>query len=195
MRLRPLLISISAVLATASLAYASGNYSSLPIVGGASFCNAQSTFSGGQGCQQTIPAGPPSVTGMELVPADTNTGGEAPPQTVVMSMRSLNAAPITYNLCAAAACGTVVVGNNSGGVLFDYTGTITSATVTLPASPMDGQMIIVASPYTITSLTVGANTGQTLAVTTPTVLTASTTVPQGYKFMYVASNAKWYRIY
>ena len=46
----------------------------------------------------------------------------------------------------------------------------------------------------IASLTVTANTGSTLSVTTPTVLTASTTVPQGYQFMYVASTTKWYRI-
>ena len=32
------------------------------------------------------------------------------------------------------------------------------------------------------------------AVSTPTVLTASTTVPQGYEFLYKSSSLKWYRI-
>lgn len=161
-----------------------------PIVGGSSYCS--STVNGT--CVNTVPAGPTAVTGNEFVPADTSLTQGANPSSVKMSMRALNAAPVTYNLCAAAACGSVTVGNNSGGILFDYSTTIDSATVVTPLSPMDGQRFVIASPYTITSLTVTANTGSTLAVTTPTVLTASTTVPQGYEFMYVSSTAKWYKV-
>lgn len=163
---------------------------SFPIVGGASYsCGSVNAVSN---C--TIAAGPTAVTGNELIPADTGLTSGRNPQTVVMSMRALNAAPVTYNLCAAAACGSVTVGNNSGGVQFDYSTTIDSATVVTPLSPMDGQRFVISSPYTITSLTVTANTGSTLSVTTPTVLTASTTVPQGYEFMYVSSTAKWYKV-
>jgi hypothetical protein len=180
--------AIASLIAVSALAQ---SWPNLPIVGGASYCS--STVNGA--CVNTVPAGPTAVTGNETSPADTNlSGGSAQPQTVKMSMRALNAAPVTYNLCAGAACGSVTVGNNSGGVLFDYSTTIDSATVVTPLSPMDGQRFVIAANFTITSLTVTANTGTTLSVTTPTVLTASTTVPQGYEYMYVASTTKWYRI-
>lgn len=89
--------AIAALLASAGLAWGAGNWSTLPVVGGASFCGSTVTGTGnlggvtgqGQGtlgsiCGQTIPAGPPGLTGVETVPMDTNLGGGAPPQTVVM---------------------------------------------------------------------------------------------------------------
>lgn len=181
-------LSLFALVAVSIVAVAQ-QFLPYPIVGGSSFC--ASTVNGS--CVSTIPAGPTATTGAETIPGDTNLTGGQNPQTVKFSLRSLNAAPVTYNLCAAAACGSVTVANASGGILFDYSTTIDSATVVTPLSPMDGQRFIIGSPYTITSLTVTANTGSTLAVTTPTVLTASTTVSQGYEFMYVASTAKWYK--
>lgn len=197
-RTRIALVAGLSLLAT-TLAYAAGFFPGFPITGGAAYCTsylmnpitgaATTTCNG----PQTL-AGPTVPTGDELIPADTQLSGGRPPQSVFMSMRSLNAAPVAYNLCAAAACGSVTVANNSGGVLFDYSTTIDSATVVTPLSPMDKQRFIIASPYTISSLTVTANTGSTLAVTTPTVLTASTTVSQGYEFQYVSSTAKWYKI-
>ncbi len=84
---------ILAVISTAVIA--AGNWSTLPIVGQPSFCvstvtGAGAPFSGitgqGQGttgaiCAQTVPAGPPSLTGNELVPADT---GSQQPATVTI---------------------------------------------------------------------------------------------------------------
>jgi hypothetical protein len=58
---------------------------------------------------------------------------------------------------------------------------------------MIGQRFSIGASHTVTSLTVTANTGSSLAVTTPTALTASTTAPQGYEFVY-ASDTKWYRV-
>lgn len=183
-----------ALAAATSIAFAGGMFESYPIVGGASHCEG-STGTSSSTCAVTVPAGPTATTGAETIPADTGLSGGRSPQTVVMSMRALNAAPVSYNLCAAAACGSFTVGNNSGGVLLAYSTTIDSATIVTPASPMDGQRFVIAADHTITSLTVTANTGSTLSVTTPTVLTASTSAPQGYAFMYVASTAKWYRVY
>ena len=186
---------IAAGLILGSLAaYAEGIFPDYPTVGEASRCTATSTGPTGQVCTTTVPAGPTAVTGLEKIPADTKIAGGSQPQTVLMSMRALNAAPLTYTLCTSATCGTFVLGNNSGGILFDYTTTITSATVQAPPAPMDGQQVTIAATYTISTLAFTANTGQTLSVTTPTVLTASTTVPQGYSFQYVASTKKWYRI-
>jgi hypothetical protein len=187
--------------AVASLAIASasaaGLWPTLPTVGGASRC-AGNVTAGVPGttatCSSTVPAGPTAITGNETIPADTNLQQGLNPASVQIPLRAINAAPISYNLCAAAACGSFTVGTNKGGVLLSYSTTIDSATVVTPASPMDGQRFSIAADHTITSLTVTANTGSTLSVTTPTVLTASTTAPQGYEFMYVASTAKWYRV-
>lgn len=187
---KKLLASVAGLALISGAVFAAGNFFGLPIIGGASYCSTLVNAA----CTNTVPAGPTAVTGDELVPADTQLSQGRSPQTAYLSMRALNAAPVTYNLCAAAACGSVTVANNSGGILFDYSTTIDSATVVTPLSPMDGQQFVIASPYTITSLTVTANTGTTLAVTTPTVLTASTTAPQGYAFKYVASTAKWYKM-
>ncbi len=82
-------------------AWSAGLWSTLPIVGSASFCAGTvtgfSTFGGttgqGQGtggpiCSQTVPAGPTALTGQELVPADLGAGaaggGGGPVQTVTI---------------------------------------------------------------------------------------------------------------
>lgn len=186
------LVAVASVAAIA-YAFAAGMFPGYPIVGGASYCGGY----GGDGtvCVTTAPAGPTALTGNELIPADTKLSSGAAPQTVLLPPRAINGAPITYYLCTSATCGTQTIGNNSGGILLDYSTTITSATVNLPVAPMDGQRVYIMAPYTISTLAVVAGAGTTLAVTTPTVLTASTTVPQGYAFMYVASTTKWYRVY
>lgn len=84
----------------------------------------------------------------------------------------------------------------TGIVLFDIaSGPISDERVTAPANPYDGQIVRVASRVTITAFQFIANTGQTLAATTPTVLTASTTTgSQGYAWIYRLADKKWYRI-
>lgn len=98
MKLKTRLGMAAAFLAVAgTLALAAGNWSTLPVVGGASFCASTVTGAGGLGgitgqgqastgsiCGQTVPAGPPALTGSETFPADTNLAGSAPPQTVVI---------------------------------------------------------------------------------------------------------------
>ena len=103
-RYRSAAIGLGALVITSGLALAAGLYSTLPIVGGSSFCG--STVSGtgnlggltgqGQGtlgsiCGQTIPAGPPALTGSELIPADTQLSGGASPQTVAIPTSLLGA--------------------------------------------------------------------------------------------------------
>lgn len=98
---RTLLCAVAAVSAAGSLAWAAGSWSTLPIVGSPSFCGSiigsgpsQSGITGqgagavgvgaGTICGETIPAGPPTASGTELIPADTGSAGGAPPQTVVI---------------------------------------------------------------------------------------------------------------
>lgn len=73
---------------------AAGNWSTLPILGGAAFCGGTTTGVGGQICSTNIPAGPPAITGSETVPADMNYTGGAQPQTAnipVSLLGSVNA--------------------------------------------------------------------------------------------------------
>ncbi len=162
-----------------------------PIVGGARRC--VSTVNGV--CSSYIAAGPTSITGNELVPADTQLTGGQQPQTVLLSMASLNSLPTSYQaITAGSAFYTYTVPNTTGRIIFTASGTISDERVTAPAAPIDGQKVYVSSTHTITAFQFIANTGQTLAVATPTVLTASTTVPQGYKWVYRASNTTWYRV-
>ena len=101
-RYRGAAIGLCALLVTGSLAWAAGNWSTLPVVGSAAFCGStvtgatsfggatgQGQGTGGSLCAQTIPAGPPFLTGTETVPADTHINGTASPQTVNIPVTAL----------------------------------------------------------------------------------------------------------
>lgn len=194
-----------AILST--VAYAAGNWSTLPLVGSAQFCASTVTGTGslggitgqGQGttgsiCGQTVPAGPTVITGLETIPADTNISSSAPPQTVRLSMASLNALPYVYNLATSATVGTVTITANTGMTIMDYSGAITSATIVLPPNAIDGQEYRLTSAQTITALTINAAAGDLLANgAAPTALTVSNTAPYGYAWRYRLANKTWYR--
>lgn len=196
-----LVASVGVVALGAAIAWAVGLWPNLPIVGGAAYCQSfmmnpttglpTTTCNG-----PTTPAGPTVVTGNELVPADTRLSGGRAPQTVLLSMASLNALPYDYQLLVTGALNyTYTVPNTSGLVEFDMaSGPISDVRATAPAAPIDGQRVKINSRVTITAFQFIANTGQTLAATTPTVLTASTTAPQGYEWFYRSTDAKWYRV-
>lgn len=214
-RYRSAAVAVTALLATSSLVWAAGNYSTYPIVGGASFC--ASTVSGaggfntdgnvggggatGQGqassgslCAQTVPAGPTILTGSELVPADTQIGSGANPQTVTIPMASLNALPLTVSAVPTSTTTTLSATNLTGGYVLTATGTITAATISLPSAPIDGQQFAISSNRTITTLSVTDNTAGHAVASAPTVLTLSTTAPMGYRFLYNAAALTWYRV-
>lgn len=182
---------VLALVVTGSIYAGAQMWSNFPQVGGAAYCI---TYVNGV-CQQTVPAGPSALTGSETVPMDTNLSNGRSPQTVKAGLASFNALPVAYEaVTAGSAFYTYTFGNAVGGVVFTASGTISDMRVTAPPAPIDGQQVYVSSTNTITAFQFIANTGQTLAVTTPTVLTASTTAPQGYKFVYRASDDKWYRL-
>lgn len=99
------MLAAGVLAAFVTAAAAAGMYATLPIVGSASFCasvlgtgNVQqgitgqgigSTIGGQIICQSQIPAGPPFLTGNELVAADTGLTGGAPPQTVAIPLPML----------------------------------------------------------------------------------------------------------
>lgn len=165
----------------------------LPLVGGASYCASTSTGPSGQTCTLTVPAGPPSLQGLETVPMDTNYASGRAPQTVKAGLASFNALPISYVTGSTTVANTVTATNVMGGVVIVGSGALSPATINLPPAPIDGQQFAVSSTQTIASLTVAATSPQTIS-NNPTALTVSTTGAYGYRFLYRASNTTWYRL-
>lgn len=177
--LKKIILALSALLLTTSLAVAQGLWNNFPIVGGDSYsCG---SVNGVSNC--TVPAGPTALTGNEEIPADTNLSGGRTPQTVLVKPASLNALPLTFVTVTTAPAG-ISASNVQGGVVYTSAATITAANITLPSSAIHGQQFLISSNRTITTLNVQAASGDSLATNTaPTVLTASLTVPQGYRFV------------
>lgn len=215
-RLRGAAIAVSALVITSGVLYAAGNYSTYPIVGGAAFCASTVGVNGqagntGQGggsagvsgayCAQAVPAGPPIVTGSELIPADTGLGNGASPQSVVLTLASLNALPIPVTTVTTNPQ-TVAVNPLAGGAFLHLgsgagVGTVmTAVTVDLPAAPIDGQQFAVSADAVVTTLTMtalNAPVGVTIS-NNPTVVTPSTTVAYGYRFRYSTALNAWTRL-
>ena len=88
---------------------------------------------------------------------------------------------------------TITINGGASRYLLDPAGTLAAGTIILPgdASTIDGKIISFSSSQIITSLTIQANTGQSLANGMPTTITAG----QGYSFIFKNSNSTWYRLY
>ena len=157
----------------------SGLWPNFPIVGGASYsCGSVNAVSN---C--TVAAGPTTLTGNETIPANTNLSGGRSPQNVLIKPASLNANPITFVTVTTPTAG-ISATNIEGGVVYTSAATITSANITLPASAIHGQTYRIGSNRTITTLTIDAASGDSIASNSnPTVLTASTSVSDGYTFI------------
>ncbi len=191
------LAAIAALLALVTLPAVAGFWNnSWPIVGGASYCAGSST-AGVPGttpvCNVTVPAGPTVLTGTELIPADTALASGRQPQSVLISMAALGTLPYQYVVATNASSTTVAA--TTGKLVLDPAGTLTTATVVLPAATalVDGQQLELSSSQTLTALTVTPGSGTTIS-NAPTALTISTTAAYGYKFIYVAAATKWYRL-
>lgn len=202
--LRKGLIAFAALVAmVTTAAYAAGMFSTLPIIGGSSFCASTVTGTGGLGgvtgqgqgstgsiCGQTVPAGPPSLTGAELIPLDTGAGGNGglPATAVVTTCQMAGGA---YTLVTPWSGTTATVPNQTCYYIVGGTTTVSSITLTMPSAPLDGQTLVLASTVAITTLSVVANTGQIIAANGPTSASANTTVA---KWIYNASVKTWFRV-
>lgn len=87
---------------------------------------------------------------------------------------------------------SIVISSSVHRLIIDPAGTLATLTVTMPATPVDGQSVSVsAGSFGVTALTMLPNAGQTFA--TGAVLT--TLLPSGFaEFMYNATVARWYRV-
>lgn len=84
---------------------------------------------------------------------------------------------------------SITIGDSISSLILKHTATIATLTITLPASPVNGQIVSVSSRSTVTTLTLNANTGQT-RYGQPTTISATTPV----SFIYETATLSWYRI-
>lgn len=83
---------------------------------------------------------------------------------------------------------TITFPSYTSTLILNPAGTLSAGTIIMPAALLDGQVIAITSSQTVTTLTLTANTGQTL-VGAPTTITASTPI----KFIYRAASKTLYR--
>jgi hypothetical protein len=80
----------------------------------------------------------------------------------------------------AGVCGTV----------FTPAGTLSTGTITMPATPADGMTVNLSSSQAITTLTLNANTGQSILNPITTLSTGGSAA-----YLYRLSNTTWYRVH
>lgn len=180
-----------------TIVYAAGNYSTYPIVGGASFCastvSGASSFGGntgqGQGtngsiCAQTVPAGPPALTGTEVIPMDTGLANGAPPQTVVIPSTLL--ANGYGGTTVSSTTGTTALVQAADGIsnfIYSGAGAATYTSFKLPPNPINNQTFCLSDAgsgiLTLSAVAAGTNSfGNTPTITgvTPTSIPVMTAV-------------------
>lgn len=184
-------VTALALVAASTAAYAAGLWPNLPIVGSAAYCGGYSTGTSGQVCSVNVPAGPTALSGAETYPADTNLSGGVQPQTV--RIPAAVAASGAYGYVAPLTGTTNVIPNNVNTYLINPAGTLAALTLTMPSSPVDGQVLRIASSKSLTSLTINGAAGQTVS-NAPTAMTISTTGGYGYSFIYRSTGETWYRL-
>lgn len=183
---------IAAVLLVPTIAIAQ-QWPNVPIVGGASYCSATNN----NVCTNTVPAGP-AMTGNETIPADTNLAGGATPQTVKVPIVELGAGKtvVSTNLTGE----TVTVDAQTRQLILTPAGTIAALTVNLPAASgvVTGQRIGICGTQIITTLTMGAGTGNTFSSTAPTAMLVPVVTGAASCFEFVnvksaAATGVWHR--
>lgn len=187
-------LGLLAVLTTAAIG--AGMFQGYPLVGGAATCVSFNTnpVTGAvlTTCNgQAVPAGPTGITGSERVPADTNLAQGINPATVLITTPML--ASGGYFRIVPTAGNSYTIPNNVTNYVMVPAGTLATLTLTMPATPQDGQIVRITSSKTITALTLSANAGQTI-LNAPTAITLSTTGSYNVALIYVTADATWYRV-
>lgn len=183
-RLKAGLLAAALLTVGSGLALANGMFFNLPTLGGAAYC---ALYAGdGVTCEGYVPAGPTTFSGKELVPADTQLANGNQPQTVRIPIEALGNGPL---LDVTTVGTTQTIPANTPFYMLD--GAQGSAlTVTMPAAPTDGYIQhVVCTAATVGTLTVAANTNQTLKNNPNAACVAGV----GYAWRYQASSTTWFR--
>lgn len=192
-------------LAAVPLAYASGLFPGLPIVGQAAYCVGYSSYSTSVTsptstqspiqCNTTSPAGPAALTGLELAPADTQIGNY-PPATVSIPIPLMSSGPYVYNLITNAVT-NVTIPNLINNYILDETTSIATMSITLPSSPLNGQVVNFTSTHLLTLITflTSGIAGSQISGAVTTFATPTTPGTGGISFLYDSVQNYWYRVH
>jgi len=194
---------VAAIGIGAPLAYAAGVWSTLPLIGGASYCastvtgttlpSSQGPFgvvpgstqgTGNSICGQTVPAGPLTFAGTETIPMDLyapgTSNGAGGPTTALANINQLGQGVVVDSTSSSA---TQTIPNNTQFYVLD-TNTPGTVAVTMPAAAIEGQVQHVICGIAVgTALSVAANTGQAIKGNTPATCTAG----QGFAWRFVVA--------
>lgn len=96
----------------------------------------------------------------------------------------------SYSLQVPTTGFSITIADNTSALILNPAGTLATGTVTMPATPIDGQIVRVSSSQIVTGLTVSANSGQTIS-NAPTTLAAGA----GFGYIYNVSGTNWFRLY
>lgn len=219
-----------AIAGTAS--WGAGLWQTLPIIGGAAYCGgtnisgpvqsgitgqggnaaANGATTGGVICQNNVPAGPPTLTGTEVLPIDlympgtqVSAGG---PSTAVIPATSLANGFGTATFTTTTGTGqNPVVADGVSYLIYAGSSTATFATLTLPPNPVNNQKFCVVNDgssgaLTVTLVQVGTS-GQSIVQGVAAPFTVSQQVATGAAgsttnsslcYLYRVSNTSWYRV-
>ncbi len=191
-------------------AFASGIFQGYPILSTGAFCNSTNsqststtvpgTLPSNSNCTNTVPAGPTSMTGNELVAADTGLPNGSGQETIRIPTAALGGGSIgvvTTNASVVMTAGQRYLISNQG--------LATIALINLPPNPVDNQMASIVNAgsgaLTLTSIAVGASPSGTTIVqgAAPGTLAVETNnsaaaAVSSVDYVYRAADNKWYRV-
>jgi len=168
-------------------------------IGGANYGNSGDVLTSGGSAAAPAWAAPAAAAAGTLTGATLAAGVTASSLTSVGSLTALTVAGTlistkaradqSYSLQIPTTGFAITVANTVQQLILKPAGTLATGTVTMPAAPVDGQIVNIATSQTITTLTVSANSGQSMANAFSTTLSAGT----GISFIYNLSGTTWFR--
>lgn len=129
----------------------------------------------------------PNITGNECWNAGQSLGGTTTGYTCAYQLRNGAALSIVSGSGAFTTTATILQS-----ALMWHSTAPTSWTITTPAAPFDGEILVIGTDTTLTSLvTLTANTGQSLS---STYTSQTITAPGSVQWQYNLASTTWYRI-
>lgn len=221
-RYRSAAIAVAALTVASTVAFAAGYFPGFPVVGQAAYCQGVSNYSVSvtvpgtlptpNACNTTVPVGPTTLTGTELLPMDTEYANGVVPQTVMLPASLLgNGYGGTTVSSTTGTTALVQVADGISNFIYSGAGAATYTSFKLPPNPMNNQMLCLSDAgtgiLTLTAVAAGVNSfgnTPTITGTTPTSLPVMTaagtagTVTLGkncWLYQAGASNTGvWYRV-
>lgn len=96
----------------------------------------------------------------------------------------------SYSLQVPTTGFSIAFPNNIGTLILKPAGTLATGTITLPTTPIDGQVVRFTTSQIITALTTSPAAGQSLVGAVTTL-----GIGQGAAYLYSLSDTTWYRLY